>query len=105
MLHLGCHDLRVQGSASFVNIAPVGTGIHDDDFASKIREELRGNGAGSSISAVDNDSATIERKTRNSGKKEANILPAVGLVNLRRDGLLRGRHQIGKLTKYLFFNS
>src|ERR1700730_15849899 len=105
MFHLGCDDLRVQRAASLVDIPAVGTGMSDDNFATQIREELWSDRRRSSIRTVDDDTASVEREPRNSGEQKVNILSAVGLVDLRRDGLLRNRRQPGELVEYLFFNS
>ena len=88
-LHLGCDDLWMQRAAGFVDVAAVGAGMRDDDLAAKIREELRSDRRGGSVGAVDDDASTIERETRNSGKQEANVLGAVGLVDLWWNALLR----------------
>ena len=104
MLHLGRHDLRMQGSARLVDIVAVWACICDDDLTTKVSKELRSDRGSSSIGAVDNNSPTVERQARDSCKQEPNILSAISLVNLRRNGLLWQRRQTGKLTKYLLFN-
>src|SRR5467141_2463552 len=104
MFYLGCDDLRVQRAAGFVDIAAIGTGVRNNDLATQVREELRSDRGGCSVRAIDDNAASIEREPRNSGEQEANILSAVGLVNLRRNGLLRSRCQPGELAEYLLFN-
>ena len=59
-LHLGCDDLWMQGSAGFVDVAAIGTGMRNHDFAAKIGEQLRSDSRGGPICAVDNDASPIE---------------------------------------------
>jgi hypothetical protein len=44
-------------------------------------EELRGDGAGGSVGAVDDDAAAVEGEIGDGGEEEADVLGAVGFVD------------------------
>ena len=53
----------------------------EDDCTAEFGEELRRDGAGGPVGAVDDDALSIERKIRNGTQQGANVLGAVGLID------------------------
>ncbi len=104
IFYLACNDLGVQRATGFVDIAPIRTGVRDDDLATQIRKELRSDSRRGTVRAIEDNSASIEREPWNSGEQETNILSAVGLVDHRRNGLLRSRGQTGELAEDLLLD-
>ena len=104
IFYLACNDLGVQRTTGFVDIAPIRTGVRDDDLATQIRKELWSNRRSCSVRAIEDNAASIEREPWNSGEQETNILCAIGLVDLWRNGLPRSRCQTGELAEYLLFD-
>ncbi len=103
-LDLRGDDLRVERTAVLVDVAAVGAGVGDDDFASEVREELRSNAGGGSVGAVDDDALAVEREARDGGEEEADVVGAVGFVHVRRRGLLRWRGRGSELAEDLVLN-
>ena len=60
-------------------------------MAFEFGEELRGDGAGGAVGAVDDDAAAVEGETGDGGEEEADVLGAVGFVDGRRCGVVAGR--------------
>ena len=52
----------------------------------RVGEELRGDGGGGSVGAVDDDAAAVEGEVGDGGEEEADVVGAVGFVDLRGDG-------------------
>ena len=80
-------DVGVECAAICVDVAAVGRAVSEDDFATAIAvefgEELRSDGAGGSVGAVDDDAAAVERKARDGGEEELDVLDSVGFVDGR----------------------
>ena len=79
----GGYDFGVEGSAVLVDVAAVGAGVGDVDFAAEIGEELRGYGGGGSVGAVDDDAVVVEGESGDGGEEEADVVGAVGFVDGR----------------------
>ncbi len=60
----GGDDFGVEGAAVLVDVAAVGRGVGDDDFAAEIGEELRGDGGGGAVGAVDDDASGCRARGR-----------------------------------------
>jgi hypothetical protein len=84
----GGDDGGVEGAAVLVDVAAVGRGVSEDDFAAAVfveqGEELGGDGGGCSVGAVDYDAAAVEGETGNGIEEELDVLGAVGFVDGRR---------------------
>ncbi len=74
----------------FVDVAAVGGGVGYVDGALEGLEELRGDGAGGAVGAVEDDVAVVEGDARNGGEEEADVVGAVGVVDLGEGGRVRG---------------
>ena len=88
---LGGDDLGVEGAAVLVDVAAVGGGVGDVDGAVEGFEELRGDGAGGAVGAVEDDVAVVEGDAGDGGEEEADVVGAVGLVDFGEAVRLRGR--------------
>ena len=87
---LAGYDAGVEGAAVLVDVAAVRAGVGDDDFAAESSEELWGDGGGGAIGAVDDDAVAVEGEAGNGGEKKADVLGAVGVVDVGWGELLRG---------------
>ncbi len=79
---LGGDDLGVEGAAVLVDVAAVGGGVGDVDGAVEGLEELRGDGAGGAVGAVEDDVAVVEGDAGDGFEEEADVVGAVGFVDL-----------------------
>jgi hypothetical protein len=68
--------LRPSGEAWVTSTVPPGG----------LGEELRGDGAGGAVGAVEDDVAVVEREAGDGGEEEADVVGAVGLVDLGGGG-------------------
>ncbi len=83
-------DLGVERAAVLVDVAAVGRGVGDDDVgAAELREELGGDGGGGSVGAVDDDAAVVEGEAGDGGEEEADVVGAVGFVDLGSGRVIR----------------
>ena len=92
--NLGGDDLGVEGAAVLVDVAAVGRSVGDLDGAVEGVEELRGDGAGGSVSAVEDDAAVVEGEVGDGFEEEADVVGAVGLVDLGQ-GWVFGERWVG----------
>jgi hypothetical protein len=77
-------DGGVQGSAVLVDVAAVGAGVGDADFAAEVAKELRGHGGGGSVGAVDYDAVVVEGEVGDGGEEKLYVVGAVCFINGRR---------------------
>ena len=86
----------------FVDVAAVGSGVGDDDLAAEVLEELRGDGGGGAVGAVDYDAVAVEREAGDGGEEELDVLGAVGFVDRGAWGTgsaMPGARELGQLRK------
>ena len=86
-------DLGVKGAAAFIDISAVRAGVGNHHLSAAVAiefgEELRGDRAGRTVGAVNDDRAAVEREIGDSTAEEADVLDSVGIVD-GRAAQLRG---------------
>jgi hypothetical protein len=84
LLRFGSDNVGMQRAAVRVDITAVGSGVGELEVSAEMSEELRGNGRGGSIGAVENDLKAIEVQTRERAAEELLVIFAIFLVDARR---------------------
>src|SRR6185437_11044746 len=80
------YDFRVKRTAAGVDVAAVGRGVGEDDLAAvgagllvEFGEELRSDGGGGAVGAVDDDLFAVEREAGDGGEEELRVVSAGGV--------------------------